>query len=122
MDKIILPRINLMACHGCFPEEKQQPQPFCISITLFLDLSAAGKSDDLTDTVDYGRLYLDIRDLASSRSYNLIEALAEAVAQRALSESRVEKVVVGVEKLEAQAGAISFPAQVVIERYAGGKA
>ncbi|MBQ6807851.1 MAG: dihydroneopterin aldolase [Firmicutes bacterium] len=116
MDKIILPEIRIMACHGCFPEEKVKPQPFVIGLTLFLDLQPAGRSDDLLDTVDYGKLFLEIRELAVSHSYNLIEALAEAVAQRALAEALVEQVTVSVEKPEAKAAGMVFPSRVEIQR------
>lgn len=116
MDKIILPEIKITACHGCFPEEKQNPQPFSICLTLFLDLRPAGESDDLEKTVDYGKLYLKVRDFATRNSFNLIEALAEQIVRLALAEPLVQEVTVRVDKLEAQTEGIAFPSQVEIHR------
>ena len=118
MDKIILPDIRVLACHGCNPEEKTTPQPFCLGLILFLDLGPAGRSDDLAATVDYGRLYLAAKDLAERRSFDLIEALAEALAALALADPRVVGTCVRVEKCQARAGDAVFPARVEIQRWA----
>lgn len=119
MDKIILPEISITACHGCNPEEKVTPQPFRIGITMFLDLSKPGQTDHLSDTVDYGSLYLRIKSLAEKNSYNLLETLAKRISDLVLEEPLVERTIVKVEKTKAQAGGESFSSQVEIERSRG---
>ncbi len=47
---------------------------------LFLDLRAAGLSDDLKDTVSYAEVFEQVRKIVENESYNLLEALAENIA------------------------------------------
>lgn len=115
-DRIILPAIPVLACHGVYEEEKHQPQPFMISLILWLDLAPAAASGQVGDTVDYGRLYNQVKELAENNSFNLIETLAERIAALALAEAAVRRVRVGVEKSQARSGGAVFPAQVVVER------
>ena len=63
MDKIILPQINITACHGVYDEEKLHPQPFCIAVELYTDISSAVQSDNVADTVDYSVLFKKIKTL-----------------------------------------------------------
>lgn len=116
MDKIILPEIEVMACHGVEEWETATPQPFCISVELWLDLSPAAASDDVADTVHYGKLYVAIRRLAETNSFALIETLAAAAARLCLKDQRVEKAKVTVEKRQAKYEGWTFPAKVVLER------
>ena len=100
-DRIELRGIEVEARHGVLDQEKTEPQLFLVDLTLYLDLSAAGLSDDLADTVDYGWLAREVHDLVAAKSHQLIETVADQVANRALSISRVERVVVTVHKPEA---------------------
>ena len=86
---------------------------------MFLDLSKPGQTDHLSDTVDYGSLYLRIKSLAEKNSYNLLETLAKRISDLVLEEPLVERTIVKVEKTKAQAGGESFSSQVEIERSRG---
>jgi dihydroneopterin aldolase len=97
-DRIDLRGIEVRARHGVLDREKTDPQPFLVDVTVFLDLSIAGASDDLEDTIDYGRLARDTHDLVAGESHQLIETVAERVAGHVLSLPRVERVVVTVHK------------------------
>lgn len=55
-------------------------------------------SDDLSQTVDYSKVYVDIRNVLELERYDLIETVAEKVAQRILSYSSVSAVLVRVKK------------------------
>ena len=116
MDKIVLPRIEIMACHGVDEWERSTPQPFVISVKMVLDLRPAADSDSIENTVHYGELYAGIKSLAENNSFSLIESLAQAVADFCLSDGRVQKVRVTVEKSQAQYVGLTFPAQVILER------
>lgn len=100
-DRIELKGIEVLARHGVLDHEKREPQIFRIDLTVYLDLAGAGASDDLADTVDYGRLAQDTHDLVAGESHELIESVAHRIATRVLSEPRVERVVVTVHKPEA---------------------
>lgn len=116
MDKILLPQIDVIACHGAEQWEQSTPQPFRISVELELDLSPAAESDQLADTIHYGELYAAIIQLAESERFALIETLADAVARLCLADGRVEAVRVAVEKTRAKYKGFTFPAIVEIER------
>jgi dihydroneopterin aldolase len=100
-DRIELKGIEVLARHGVLEHEKQQPQIFRIDLTLYLDLDAAGASDDLADTVDYGKLAEITHDLVQGESHDLIESVANQIARAVLAEFPVERVTVTVHKPEA---------------------
>jgi dihydroneopterin aldolase len=100
-DRIDLKGIEVLARHGVLEHEKQEPQIFRIDLTLYLDLSSAGASDDLADTVDYGKLAQLTHDLVQGGSHDLIESVANQIATAVLAEPRVDRVTVTVHKPEA---------------------
>lgn len=116
MDQIRLDDIQVSACHGVNEREKREQQPFRISLTLDMDTSIAGKSDELEHTLDYGELYVKVKKFAEMSSYNLIEALAENIAALILADQRIERVAVEVVKLRAKKDGETFPAAVSIKR------
>ena len=87
--------------HGVEPAERQVGQRFVVDLEVDRDLRAAGVSDDVADTVNYSRLYRAVQEIAEGPSRNLLENLAEAIAQRVLDSFDVESVRVRVKKPEA---------------------
>ena len=83
-DKIILTGIEVMGRHGCTAAERQKEQLFLVDAELYLDLSRAGKSDDLEDTVDYTQIIGDIKKIVGGIPRNLIEAVAQDIAETLL--------------------------------------
>ena len=53
-DCIQLRGLRVVCIVGVLPEERERPQPIELDIDIYADLSVAGKSDDLPDTIDYG--------------------------------------------------------------------
>lgn len=82
MDTIFINGIHVHARHGCLPEEKSLGQRFIIHLQMDLDLSAAGHSDNLSDSVNYAQVYALVHSIATQQHFNLIEALAEAIAKK----------------------------------------
>jgi dihydroneopterin aldolase len=115
-DRIEVRGIEVMARHGVLPHEGVQPQRFLIDLAVYLDLSMAGGSDDLADTVDYGRLAREAHDMVAEESHQLIEVVAERLAQRVLVEPRVERVVVTVHKPDAPVAVPFQDVSVTIDR------
>jgi dihydroneopterin aldolase len=97
-DHIDLAGIEVFAHHGVFPEEREQGQLFVIDVRLGVDLADAGSSDDLEDTVDYGVLVQRINDLVAGERWDLIERVAQRVADTVLEDPRVSIVTVTVHK------------------------
>jgi len=97
-DRIEVTGIEVLARHGVLEQEKTETQLFRVDLTVHLDLAPAGISDDLADTVDYGRLAQTAHDLVSSESHQLIETVAHRVAEKVLEDPRVDRVSVTVHK------------------------
>jgi dihydroneopterin aldolase len=104
-DHIVLEGMVFQARHGVHDREKVTAQRFEADVELFLDLQPAGLEDDLERTLDYGRVYETVRTIVESTTFNLIEALAEAIAHELLADfPALDEVVVRVRKPEVQLG------------------
>ncbi|WP_315452655.1 dihydroneopterin aldolase [uncultured Selenomonas sp.] len=81
MDRIFLRGMRFMACHGVLPHEQEVSQPFEVDVELGLSLRTAGESDDLDDTVNYAKVYRTVSSIMNGASKQLIESLAEELAE-----------------------------------------
>ncbi len=101
-DRIQLRGLRASGIHGVLAEEKDRPQPFELDLDLAVDLAPAGGSDRLADTVDYGAVADAAVGLVSgTRSFELLEALATAVAGAVLAgDARIAAVTVALRKLQ----------------------
>ena len=84
-DVIKLEGMVFYGYHGVNEEEKIKGQKFVVDIDLFWDLSSAGKSDDLLDTINYSDVYKLTKEILEGGSHNLIESVAEKLADSILS-------------------------------------
>ena len=116
-DKIILPELTFLACHGALPQEREQKQQFKLNVELILDTFEAAESDDLADTVDYGQVYRQIEKIMLGEPHNLLESLASEIAHTLLADDLVQAVTVRLEKSAAPlAPMLSAPAVLEITR------
>ena len=117
MDEIIITGLALYGYHGCFPEERSKGQPFIVDLVLRLDLTRACRTDDLTDTVDYGKVCSIAAAVVEKTPYNLVEAAAQAVGDAVLKEfGTVESLTVTLHKPEAPLGFPFTDVAVRVER------
>ena len=116
MDRILISGIRELGVHGVLPEEQTRPQPFEVDLELVVDLAPAGKSDDLDDTVDYAAVCEAVSRVVSSEKYQLLERLAERIAEVCTSDPRVQSVVVEVRKVQPPVRAMLQHVGVRIER------
>ena len=75
------------------------PQPFEVDFDLEADLSGAGQSDDLADTIDYGLATALVERVVASERHLLLERVAQRIADELLALDRVEAVRVTIRKL-----------------------
>ena len=115
-DKIILKGMRFYGWHGCLPAELELGQWFEVDIEVSLDLSNAGKSDDLMETLNYAELYNRIKEVIEGPSFALIEALASKVLDVCFAFSQVEKAKVLLKKPQVPLGGPLDYAAVEIER------
>jgi len=87
--------------HGVLPQEKRISQKFMVDLDLYLDLREAAGKDDLSLTVNYNEVFHEVRKIVENESYNLIETLAENIAEVVLAEFPVQEVEVTVYKPDA---------------------
>lgn len=101
-DRIELRGLRAHGTHGVLPEEKGHAQPFEIDLDLEVDLATAAGSDRLSDTIDYAQVAeAAVAVVSGPRSFELLEALADAVAAAVLSvDERVAGTTVSLRKLE----------------------
>lgn len=97
-DTIRLTGLRVRGFHGVLPEERRDGQDFVVDVVLALDLSDAARSDDVTDTVHYGELAARLAKVVAGEPVDLIETLAQRLAEVCLAEPRVERVEVTVHK------------------------
>ena len=90
MDRIVLTGVHANGTHGVLEFEHERAQPFVVDATLYMDLTAAGASDDLNDTVDYGRAAKEIVAVIEGEHADLIEHLAQRIADRLLTDGRLD--------------------------------
>lgn len=84
-DAITLTGLKVYGYHGVFDFERREGQDFIVDVTLHTDTRAAAASDALVDTADYGTLAEDIAAIIAGEPLNLIETLAERIAEHCLT-------------------------------------
>ena len=98
MDKVLIEGLSCQARIGVPPEERQRKQKLLVDIELGLDLKNAGRSDSFRHTVDYAAVAQLVQQLAESKEFQLVEALAESAAEGILQKFEVEEVRIRVRK------------------------
>ena len=101
MDIIFLRELKVDTLIGVYEWEKHVPQTLQIDLEIALPHSRACQSDDIHDALDYADIVRDIQTALASRHFNLLEALAEYIAQILLSDFKSPWVKVSVAKLNA---------------------
>ena len=98
-DLIELRGLRASGICGALPEEQVRAQPLEVDLDVHADLAAAGRTDDLDDTVDYGSLADAVERVITTERFVLLERLAERLAEVVLADERVSGVTVAVRKL-----------------------
>ena len=97
-DRLAVRGLALHGHHGVFDFERRDGQEFVVDLVLGLDTRPAASSDDLQETVDYGTLVDDVRKAVTEDPVDLIETLAQRIADVCLQHGRVDDVEVTVHK------------------------
>jgi dihydroneopterin aldolase len=99
MGTIVIAGVRELGVHGVLPEEQSRPQPFEVDVELEVDLTKAGMSDDLVDTVDYSAVSEAVSRVVKNERYQLLERLATRIGEVCRTDERVLAVTVTVRKL-----------------------
>tara|TARA_B100000686_G_scaffold344795_1_gene428154 strand:- start:814 stop:1173 length:360 start_codon:yes stop_codon:yes gene_type:complete len=98
MDRIRIINLRIPARHGVYEFEKDRDGLFELDIELYLDLSVAGISDQLNDTIDYDEAVGFITDIFTEKDHALIESVGEDICRELLSKYSLCKVALRIRK------------------------
>jgi dihydroneopterin aldolase len=99
MGTILVTGLEVLGVHGVLPEEQTRAQPFAIDLELETDLTLAGRTDSLDDTVDYGAVIDATVRVVETERFQLLERLAARIVEVCREDARVTGVTVTVRKL-----------------------
>lgn len=118
MDRLSLQNMHFYGYHGAYVAEKELGQHIEVDIDMYGDFSQSGKTDDVDLSISYIDVYTIVKDIVEEREFNLLEALAEAIASEILAAYDVKEVVVRVRKPNASVGGVIGAIEVEITRSA----
>jgi dihydroneopterin aldolase len=98
MDTIYLKNYTVVAKHGYYKEEHAKEQRFVVSVYVTTDTKKAGETDDLRETLNYELIRSSVRDILMRSPHNLLESLAEEIANTILENPHTATVQVEIEK------------------------
>ncbi|MBA3074654.1 MAG: dihydroneopterin aldolase [Anaerolineae bacterium] len=111
MDKILIKDLLIRGVIGISEREREQPQDILVNIEISADISTAGKSDNVEDSVNYRTIAKKVLAHTETIKRYTVEALAEDIAKLCLEDNKVQSVLVRVEK----PGAVRFSRSVGVE-------
>lgn len=117
-DELAVHGIECYGHHGVFEFERREGQVFVVDLVLGVDTAPAAASDDLRDTVDYGSLVASVKAAVEKDPVDLIETLAQRIADVCLLGDRVEWARVTVHKPDAPIDATFSDVTLTITRRA----
>jgi dihydroneopterin aldolase len=115
-DRLAVYGIEAVGHHGVFDFERREGQVFKVDLVLGLDTRPAARSDDLQDTVDYGSLVAAVKRAIETEPVDLIEKLAQRIADVCLTDARVQWTDVTVHKPDAPIEATFSDVALTIHR------
>ncbi len=98
VDEITLTGVRAFGHHGVYADEKRDGQEFVVDVTLRLPLHLAAVTDDVSDTVHYGELAERIVEIVEGEPADLLETVAQRIADDVLADPRIDAVTVTVHK------------------------
>jgi dihydroneopterin aldolase len=116
-DELSVTGIECYGHHGVFEHERREGQVFVVDLTLGLDTAPAAVSDHLRDTVDYGSLVAAVKQAVEADPVDLIETLAQRLADVCLRDGRVEWARITVHKPDAPIDATFGDVRLTVTRH-----
>lgn len=115
-DEITLTGVRAFGYHGVYADERERGQDFVVDATLHVRTARAAASDDVADTIHYGEAAERIAEIVAGEPVNLLETLAERIADDLLGCGAVERVAVTVHKPQAPIAVPFTDVSVTIRR------
>jgi 7,8-dihydroneopterin aldolase/epimerase/oxygenase len=106
--------LRVFGRHGVHDEERERGQDFVFDVEL--EVGERGTSDRLEDAVDYVEVARIVQEVSDAKQFNLLEALASAVADELESRFAPERVRVRVRKPEVRPAGLDGAVAVTVTR------
>ena len=119
-DRLAVRGIEAIGHHGVFDFERRDGQVFVVDLVIGIDTRDAARTDDLQHTVDYGNLVAKVKHAIQTDPVDLIETLAQRIADVALADQRVRWTEVTVHKPDAPLEATFSDVALTITRTRSG--
>lgn len=116
VDRLTVTGLMVRGHHGVYAAERRDGQDFVVDLTLQLDTRTAAETDNLHDTVDYARLVGDVAAVIAGDPVDLIETLAQRIADTCLGHDGVARAEVTVHKPDAPIEAAFSDVALTINR------
>ena len=97
-NKILLQNMMFYGFHGVYEYEREQGQRFYVDVEMCADLSLAGKTDNLLDTIDYTAIYSHIKEIMENHRFQLLEAVGAHIADVILATTIATDVTIRIRK------------------------
>lgn len=101
LDRVALRGLRARGHHGVFEREREEGQTFVVDVVLHLDTRPAAETDDLARTAHYGIVAEEVVAIVSGEPVDLVETLAQRIADQCLKHDPVQEVEVTVHKPDA---------------------
>ena len=101
MGIIRLKNMTFYGYHGVYDFEKEKGTDFEIDLELFTPLLKSSKSDNIEDTINYEDIYELVKKSFGSKSYFLLEKLADSISMSIFKEHKIDKLIIRVRKINA---------------------
>ncbi|MEM9652771.1 MAG: dihydroneopterin aldolase [Actinomycetota bacterium] len=98
-DRVEVRGLELLVFCGVLPEEQARRQPFLFDLDLYLDLTAASTSDNLSDTANYGDIIDMLAAKLTDERFQLLERMAARISELIFDSVDVDEVTVTARKL-----------------------
>lgn len=107
-DVILLEGIQVPAALGVTAAERRVRRPVTLDLEVARDLRAAGRSDDIRQTIHYKRIFEIVEDVAGNQEHRLVEALGDRIARAVLAKFDADEVTVTVRKPTPISGVLRY--------------
>lgn len=111
-DIVFIKNLKLDVIIGIYDHERTQTQPITLNVEMAWDNRPAGKSDDITLTLDYEKVSNYIKTFASKSAFLLVERFTEVLAEKLIMEFNIEALTLELNKLTAIPGTDAVGAKI----------
>ena len=116
IDKVSITGIEAFGFHGVFEHERKEGQEFIVDVEFDYNTAKAIQTDFIKDAIDYGAVAILIKSIVEGEPRNLIEKVADEIAQQILNNFKVDSVKITLHKPQAPSDMEFKDVSVSVER------